>query len=330
MSREKVLALLRERQGEYLSGEAMSQVLGISRAGVWKVIQALRQEGYVVSSAPNRGYRLEAGPDLLRAGELSAPLAGSLVGRELVCLEVIDSTSTECKRRAMAGAAEGLVVLAEEQTGGRGRRGRSFQSPRGKGLYLSALLRPRLSPQEVSNFTAWVAVAVCDGIQASCGLRPQIKWTNDIVLNGKKLVGILTELGLVSESNDLDWLVTGIGVNVNQRPEDFDPGIRDMATSLAMALGHPARRTELAAQIILALDRAYQGFPGNKDEYFQKYTADCITVGREVQVITPTDRRDGFAEAIDPDFNLVVRFPDGTREAFSAGEVSIRGMYGYV
>ena len=326
MSREKVLSLLRERQGDYLSGEAMSRELGISRAGVWKAIEGLRQEGYTISSAPNRGYRLEAGPDRLRAGELS----GSLVGGSLLCLDVIDSTNTECKRQAMAGAAEGLVVTAEEQTGGRGRRGRSFQSPRGKGLYLSALLRPRLEPAQVANFTAWVAVAVCDGIQAACGLRPQIKWTNDIILNGKKLVGILTELGLVSESNDLDYLVTGIGVNVNQSAGDFDPEIRDMATSLALALGRPVRRSELAVQIIRALDRAYAGFPQNQGEYLEKYRADCITIGRQVQVITPISRREGFAVAVDDGFDLLVQFPDGTEEAFSSGEVSVRGMYGYV
>ena len=330
MSREKVLSLLRERQGDYLSGEAMSRELGISRAGVWKAIEGLRQEGYTISSAPNRGYRLEAGPDRLRAGELSGPLSGSLVGGSLLCLDVIDSTNTECKRQAMAGAAEGLVVTAEEQTGGRGRRGRSFQSPRGKGLYLSALLRPRLEPAQVANFTAWVAVAVCDGIQAACGLRPQIKWTNDIILNGKKLVGILTELGLVSESNDLDYLVTGIGVNVNQSAGDFDPEIRDMATSLALSLGRPVRRSELAVQIIRALDRAYAGFPQNQGEYLEKYRADCITIGRQVQVITPISRREGFAVAVDDGFDLLVQFPDGTEEAFSSGEVSVRGMYGYV
>ena len=155
MSRERVLALLRERQGEYCSGEAMSRLLGISRAGVWKAIEGLRQEGYVISSAPNRGYRLEEAPDRLRAGELSGPLVGCLVGRKLLCLDTVDSTNTECKRRAMAGEAEGLVVTAEEQTGGRGRLGRSFQSPRGKGLYLSALLRPRLEPAQVADFTAW-------------------------------------------------------------------------------------------------------------------------------------------------------------------------------
>ena len=197
MSRERVLALLRERPGEYLSGEAMSRTLGISRAGVWKAIEGLRQEGYTIASAPNRGYRLEDAPDRLRVGELFGLLSDARVGSQLMCLDVVDSTNTECKRQAMSGAQEGLVVTAEEQTGGRGRRGRGFQSPKGKGLYLSALFRPDLEPGQVSDFTAWVAVAVCDGIEACCGIRPQIKWTNDIILNGKKLVGILTELSLV-------------------------------------------------------------------------------------------------------------------------------------
>lgn len=330
MSREKVLSLLRERPGEYLSGEAMSRALGISRAGVWKAIQGLRQEGYVVSSVPNRGYRLEEGPDRLRAGELAGPLAGCLVGRDLLCLDTIDSTNTECKRRAMAGAREGLAILAEEQTGGRGRLGRSFQSPRGKGLYLSVLLRPPLEPVQVTDFTAWVAVAVCDGVQAACGVRPRIKWTNDIVLNGKKLAGILTELGLESESNALEYLVTGIGINVNQGPEDFDPEVRGIAASLSQELGRPVRRTELAAQILLALDRMYAGFPANRGEYLDRYRADCLTPGNQVQLITPVSRQEAYAVAVDDDFRLVVELPDGTRKALSAGEVSVRGMYGYV
>ena len=330
MSRERVLALLRERQGEYCSGEAMSRLLGISRAGVWKAIEGLRQEGYVISSAPNRGYRLEEAPDRLRAGELSGPLAGCLVGRKLLCLDTVDSTNTECKRRAMAGAEEGLVVISDEQTGGRGRLGRTFQSPKGCGLYLSALLRPALPPREVEDFTAWVAVAVCDGIEAACGVRPQIKWTNDIILGGRKLVGILTELGLESESNALEYLIPGIGINVNHTPGDFTPEIRDMATSLLQQLGHPVRRTGLAVELIRALDRMYAGFPENKAEYLEKYRAGCITPGNQVQLITPAAREEAFAVAIDDDFRLVVEYPDGRRAALSAGEVSVRGMYGYV
>ena len=330
MSRDRVLALLRERPGEYLSGEAMSRTLGISRAGVWKAIEGLRQEGYVVASAPNRGYRLENSPDRLRVGELFGLLSDAKVGSQLVCLDTIDSTNTECKRQAIAGAAEGLVVTAEEQTGGRGRRGRGFQSPRGKGLYLSALFRPDMEPGRVSDFTAWVAVAVCDGIEACCGLRPQIKWTNDIILGNRKLVGILTELGLESESNALDYMVTGIGVNVNHTLEDFAPEIQDMAISLAQELGRPVRRAELAVQIILALNRMYAGYPENRAEYLSKYRAGCVTTGHPVQLITPTARREAFALEIDEHFNLVVELPDHSQEIIAAGEVSVRGMYGYV
>ena len=330
MSRERVLALLRERPGEYLSGEAMSRTLGISRAGVWKAIEGLRQEGYTIASAPNRGYRLEDAPDRLRVGELFGLLSDARVGSQLMCLDVVDSTNTECKRQAMSGAQEGLVVTAEEQTGGRGRRGRGFQSPKGKGLYLSALFRPDLEPGQVSDFTAWVAVAVCDGIEACCGIRPEIKWTNDIILNGKKLVGILTELSLVSETNTLDYMVTGIGVNVNQAVEDFSPEIQEMATSLSMVLGRPVRRADLAAQIILALDRMYAGYPEDRAEYLKKYRAGCITTGHQVQLITPAARRQAFALEIDDDFNLVVELYNGKKETISAGEVSVRGMYGYV
>ena len=330
MSREKVLALLLEHPEESLSGEAMSRRLGVSRAAVWKAIEALRQEGYEITSAPNRGYRLTSAPDRVREGELTGPLAGCLVGSSLACLETIDSTNTECKRRAMAGAPEGLVVLSEEQTGGRGRLGRTFQSPKGCGLYLSALLRPKLSPQEVTDFTAWVAVAVCEGIQEACGVQPKIKWTNDIVYEGRKLVGILTELGLESETNSLQYLVPGIGINANHRPEDFGPDIRDMAISLAQILGKPVRRSRLAVEVIRALDRMYAGFPENKGEYLRRYRELCITPGNRVQLITPVSRQEAYALEIDEEFRLVVELPDGTRKALSSGEVSVRGMYGYV
>ncbi len=330
MSRETILSLLLSHQGDFLSGESMSQQLGISRAAVWKAIEALRQEGYVITSAPNRGYRLDSAPDRIREGELSGHLSGCTLGSHLLCLDTVDSTNTECKRQAMEGAPHGLAVLSEEQSGGRGRRGRTFQSPRGCGLYLSVLLRPNLSLAEVNDFTTWTAVAVCDGIEAACGVRPQIKWTNDLILGGKKLCGILTELGLESETHSLQYLVTGIGVNVNHTPEDFDEEVRSIATSLSMSLGKPVRRSALAVEIIRAMDKMYAGFPHNKQEYLERYRADCKTIGEQVQVFTPASRKEATALAIDDEFRLVVEYPDGTQEALSAGEVSVRGMYGYV
>ena len=216
MLRDDVLALLRQREGEPLSGEAMSRTLGVSRAAVWKAMETLRQEGYEISSAPRRGYWLEKSPDLLSPGELSRP--DRRVGRELVCLDQVDSTNNEIKRRAVGEVPDGLTVVAGEQTGGRGRRGRSFVSPPGKGLYLSALLKPDCPLGEVPALTAWSAVAVCDAIEELCGVRPGIKWPNDVILEGRKLCGILTELELEAETAALRYVVVGIGISARPRP----------------------------------------------------------------------------------------------------------------
>jgi BirA family biotin operon repressor/biotin-[acetyl-CoA-carboxylase] ligase len=253
-----------------------------------------------------------------------------VVGSRLLCPDSIDSTNTEAKRQAAQGAEEGLVILSRSQSAGRGRAGRSFHSPAGLGLYLSALLRPKLPPEAVVNFTAWTAVAVCDAIEAACGVRPQIKWPNDLVLNGKKLCGILTELGLDQKTGALDYLVVGVGINVNHTPADFPEDIRSIATSLSMELGRPVDHAALAAQLIVALDRLYARFPEKKASYLEQYRTDCLTVGKQVQLITPTTVREAVATGIDEDFRLLVKYPDGTSEAVSTGEVSVRGMYGYV
>lgn len=261
---------------------------------------------------------------------LSSALTGCLVGSHLVCLDCIDSTNTEAKRQATQGAAEGLVILSDRQTAGRGRAGRSFHSPAGCGLYLSALLRPTLPPEQLANFTAWTAVAVCNAVEAACAVRPQIKWTNDLVLNGKKLCGILTELIVNQTTGVPDGLVVGIGINVNHQTADFSEDIRPMATSLSLELGRAVNRSQLALEVIRALDRIYAGFPTGKAACLEQYRADCLTVGNPVQLITPTSSREALATGIDEEFRLLVEYPDGTTEAISTGEVSVRGMYGYV
>lgn len=264
--------------------------------------------------------------------QLSALLAGKThtVGNKVLWLEETDSTNLDCRRLAAQGESEGAVVLARRQSAGRGRRGRSFQSTRDLGLYLSVLLRPEQDMETLSNMTAWVAVAVCDGVEAACGVRPQIKWINDIILNGKKLGGILTELVLEPGSTRPAGLIVGIGVNVAHSREDFDPGLRDMATSLALEVENLPSMAELAAQIVLALDRMYENFPHGREEYLEQYRAGCVTTGKQVQLITPAGREEAWAEDIDGEFRLVVRLSDGERRAVSAGEVSVRGMYGYV
>ena len=215
MSRQDVLALLREQEGAFVSGEEISHRLGLSRAAIWKAVDALRREGYTVEARTGRGYRLLDAPDVLTEPEIRRFLGETArVGRTLVCLAEVDSTNLRARQLAAEGAADGTVVVADRQTAGRGRLGRSFQSPGGQGIYLTALLRPDLPPERLSPVTAMAGVAVCRAVERLCGVSPGLKWPNDPVLDGKKLCGILTELSLEGETARVQELVLGIGINV--------------------------------------------------------------------------------------------------------------------
>lgn len=325
MLKDDVLRLL-SAASDGISGQDMSRELEVSRAAVWKAIEALRAEGYVIDSRPGLGYRLLSSPDLLSPGALCRP--GRSVGNRVVCLEVTDSTNNECKRLAAQGAESGLVVIAGEQTGGKGRRGRSFQSLPGKGLYLSVLLRPRVSLSEVQQLTAWCAVAVCRATEALTGLPCGIKWVNDPLLEGKKLCGILCELG-VDDDGRLDYVVAGMGINVSQTAEDFGPELSQVATSLGQHMAAPPRRSAVAAALIGELDALYDSFPAKKEFYLEEYRRRCATTGREVRLIRGEEEREAFAQRINEDFTLHVRFPDGTEEDIFSGEASVRGLEGY-
>lgn len=330
MDKAKLIAMLKEANGP-VSGEAISRRLGVSRTAVWKTIEALRKDGYRIDSATRRGYTLTSCPELLSSEELKDLVQTRVIGKQFVCLESIDSTNTECKRRVMNGAEEGMVITADEQTGGRGRYGRTFHSPKGKGLYYSCILKPALEPQEAVNFTAWIAVAVCDAVERAAGVRPQIKWTNDIILNGKKLCGILTEMEIEAESGAIRYIVPGIGINVNHTIEDFDPSIQHIATSLAMELGHEVSRTALAAALTEELDQLYQVFPRDRDRYLAKYKESCCTLNCDVMLLyAGGTAEEAYAMDIDEDFRLVVRMRDGSVRHVGTGEVSVRGLCGYI
>ena len=317
MSRQDVLALLREQEGAFVSGEEISHRLGLSRAAIWKAVDALRREGYTVEARTGRGYRLLDAPDVLTEPEIRRFLGETVrVGRTLVCLAEVDSTNLRARQLAAEGAADGTVVVADRQTAGRGRLGRSFQSPGGQGIYLTALLRPDLPPERLSPVTAMAGVAVCRAVERLCGVSPGLKWPNDPVLDGKKLCGILTELSLEGETARVQELVLGIGINVSQRPEDFTPEVREIATSLVQALGHAVSRPALAA--------------GETGPYLAEYRRRCVNLGRTVRLLRP-DGGGETAEALDIDeeFGLVVRRPDGAVKTVRSGEVSVRGLYGY-
>lgn len=252
-----------------------------------------------------------------------------VVGRRIIRLDRVDSTNSYARALAQQGEDEGLCVLSLEQTAGRGRRGRTFQSTRGLGLYLSVLLRPQTDPARAAHLTAWTGVAVCDAIRAVCGARAEIKWVNDLILNGKKVGGILTE-SVVEPDGTLAFTVVGVGINLSHRREEFDPELQHTATSLALELGRPVDREALVRQLLLELDRMYAGFPHEAPAVLERYRALCLTPGNPVRLITPAATREAVALDIDRDFRLLVRLDDGTLEAVATGEASVRGPEGYL
>ncbi len=245
-------------------------------------------------------------------------------------LEETDSTNDQLKLLARQGAPHGTVLIADRQTGGHGRMGRSFHSPGGVGIYCSLLLRPQCSPGELMHLTCAAAVAMCDAVQTSAGLRPGIKWTNDLVHQKRKLGGILTELGL-SAKGTVDYAVIGIGINCCQRQEDFPPEIRGMAGSLSMVTGKNIDRSNVAAAMLEALWQMDSRLLTHKTEILSQYRRDCITVGQEISLLRVGEEvRHGRAMDVDDEGALIVKFSDGHLETVSSGEVSVRGMYGYL
>jgi len=241
--------------------------------------------------------------------------------------ETIESTNTYAKQLAAAGVPHGTVLLADHQTGGRGRMGRSFVSPTGTGIYLSVLLRPECVPQQLMHLTCAAGVAMCDAVENTCGLRPGIKWTNDLVFQNRKLGGILTELVVTPGSTAA---IVGIGINVCQTVSAFPPELQSFAGSLAMFSAQMPSRALLAANMIRALYAMSQRLLPDKQTVLEQYRLDCITLDTDVSVVRAGEVRHGHAIDIDGDGALIVRFHDGHTETVNSGEVSVRGMYGYV
>ena len=331
MGTDQVYAFLQAHAGAYCSGEEISRQLGISRAAVWKAVSALRAGGYTIDARTGLGYALVDRPDALTEREIRRCLQalGAEAGAALRCLNEVDSTNSYLKREALSGAADGTFAVSDCQTAGRGRLGRTFQSPAGKGIYLSGLFRPALPAEALVPVTALTAVAMCDAVDSVCHIRPQIKWTNDLVLHQKKIAGILTEVALEGETGAVQSLVIGVGINVSQTPADFSPDVAAMATSLSRELGQAVSRPALAAAMIAALRRMMADLTGDPGPYLAKYRRDCVTLGQEVQLLRGTGQERAFAEDIDDQFGLVVRRSDGQRETIRSGEVSVRGLYGY-
>ena len=327
MSRDRVFQALAEHAGEYLSGEELSRRLGITRAAVWKAVESLRQQGCTIEARTGRGYCLCKVEDRLGQREIAAFLKSDRAHWHAE--DQVDSTNSFCKRLAMEGAPDGTAVIADSQSAGRGRLGRDFQSPAGRGVYFSILWRPDIPPQELTSLPALGAVAACRAIESVCGTRPQIKWPNDLVLHGKKLGGILTEMAMESESGTVEYVVLGIGINVHQKRGDFAGEVAGIASSLDAELGQKVSRPQLAAALLTEMDRLRREALCTPEKWLEEYRGSCLNIGREVQVIRGGQPLRATALAVEDDYALTVRYSDGTVETVHSGEVSVRGLYGY-
>jgi len=318
-----ILRLFRDAGDGFVSGECVSRELQVSRTAVWKHINGLRQSGYVIEAVPSRGYRLISSPDILSSDEILDRLVSSRIGRHLVCLGTTASTNADAFRLAEEGAEEGTVVVADGQSAGKGRRGRVWTSPQGVNLYCSVVLRPDILPHEAPQLTFLSAVAVVRAISQESGLTAEIKWPNDVLLQGKKVAGLLNEMS--AETDGINFVILGIGVNLNMSRDQFPDDLRAPATSLQLERGMPVQRARFAALLLNELDRLYADFLrhgfGPVREEWQRC---CNAAGREVVVSDQgRDIVKGMFDGIDGDGALLLRLQNGKQERIVAGDVKV-------
>lgn len=325
--KDEILSVLKENK-DYVSGEELCRRFGVSRTAVWKAVNGLKEKGYVIESVRNRGYRLLESPDVLLGEEIKSILDTEWIAHDILYFDSIDSTNNEIKRQAEAGAGEGLLVISERQTAGRGRRGRTWESPAGSGIWMSFLLKPEISPEKAPMITIIAAMACAKVINSVTGLRAGIKWPNDIVVNGRKLTGILTEMS--AEPECVNYVVVGIGINANMTvfPED----ICATATSLAIESGHKVSRSALVAGFFKCFEQYYGIFikSGNLSGLRAEYEAELVNMNNQVAIISPEGELRRKAVGINDDGELLVQDDEGNVTPVRSGEVSVRGIYGYV
>lgn len=322
----EILEALRETDG-YVSGQELCNKFGVSRTAVWKAVKQLKEAGYEIEAVSNKGYRIVSAPDLMNEAELSSIRNTKWAGQKIFYYDVTDSTNIRAKELAEEGYPGGTLVVADRQEAGRGRRGRSWDSPAGNGIFMTLLLKPDINPNHASMLTLVAAMAVARAIEQTVGMQAQIKWPNDIVLGGKKVCGILTEMS--AQFDYINHIVIGIGINVHN--QDFPEAIKETAGSIYTETGKHIRRAELIEQILEQFEHYYEIFLQTEDlsGIVKEYDAILANRNRGVKVLDPKEPFEGTAVGITKKGELIVDTLK-SRRFVSSGEVSVRGLYGYV
>lgn len=326
--KEKILKILKDSRDEFVSGEKISESLGVSRASIWKYINIIKQDGYEIEAISRKGYRIISSPDILTFEEIKDFLSTQHIGKNIVYYDSIGSTNSKAKELAESGQEHGTVVISEEQTLGRGRLGRNWVSPKYKGIWMSIILRPNIITENISQITLIGAAAVQKAIM-KMGVKTSIKWPNDIVLNNKKVCGILTEMS--GEVDHINYLVMGIGINVNFEEQDIPFDLKDVATSLTLESGKYMDRKLLISNVLNIFEELYNDFVqgGNVAETIGICRKNSLLIGKEIQLINRGKVTKAKAIDISDKGELVIENHQGTLEYIVSGEVSVRGIYGY-
>jgi BirA family biotin operon repressor/biotin-[acetyl-CoA-carboxylase] ligase len=320
MYKEKILHLLRASRSEFLSGEELARKTGVSRTMVWKHIKSLERDGFGIEAVPSQGYRITSEPDILRQNDIKPGLKTKVIGKEIHLFSEISSTNTLAMEMASRGAPQGAVVIAETQTGGKGRLGRKWISPKGN-LYFSVILRPDIPLHKAPLSTLMGAVAVATAIRKVCQVHAAIKWPNDILISGKKVCGLLTEMS--AEQDRIKHIVLGIGVDVNLEPDVLPSDIRAVTTSLALETRQKINRTALLQEILRELDHWYHVFLHDPANVLKEWERLNMTIGSRIAVSGGGEVLEGLAQGLDAEGRLIVKLDDGTARTVAAGDVTI-------
>lgn len=325
--KSKILGALRSAE-DYVSGQELCENFGVTRTAIWKAMNQLKEEGYEIEAVSNKGYRLKGCPDSVKEEELLSRLNTKWAGQQIAYIKEVDSTNNYARRLAENGAVHGTLAVTDRQYGGKGRRGKSWSMPDKSSVAMTLILRPQMNPGKASMLTLVMGLAVARGVNRIVGRQAKIKWPNDVVLNGRKICGILTEMS--AEMEAVNYIVIGAGINVNM--DEMPEEIAHVATSLSMECGREIHRAQVIQYCMEEFERCYDKFMETQDLslLLEEYNDVLVNKGNMVKVLEPGNEYTGMSDGINSQGELLVTKENGDQVRVFAGEVSVRGFYGYV